>query len=103
MLLGYNTNGLAHHHPRDAVELLTHIGYRSVAITLDHGLVNPYSAAFTRQLVEMRGLLEKHGMRSVVETGARFLLNPHVKHEPTLICADPEGRAKRVWFLERAV
>jgi len=103
MLLGYNTNGLSHHHPRDAVELLACIGYRSVAITLDHGLVNPFSAAFARQLAEMRSLLEKHGMRSVVETGARFLLNPHVKHEPTLVSADPQGREQRIWFLERAV
>jgi len=51
MLLGYNTNGLAHHRPRDAVELLAKIGYRSVAITLDHGLVNPYAEAFDRQRV----------------------------------------------------
>jgi len=103
MLLGYNTNGLAHHHPRDAVELLARIGYRSVAITLDHGLVNPFSAAFPRQLAEMHSLLDQHGMRSVVETGARFLLNPHIKHEPTLISADPEAREQRIWFLERAV
>ena len=36
MLLGYNTNGLAHHDLFDAVELLADIGYRSVAITIDH-------------------------------------------------------------------
>ena len=37
MLLGYNTNGLAHHALLDAVELLAGIGYRSVAVTIDHG------------------------------------------------------------------
>ena len=30
MLLGYNTNGLAHHDPYQAVELLAELGYRSV-------------------------------------------------------------------------
>jgi L-ribulose-5-phosphate 3-epimerase len=31
-------------------------------------------------------------MRSVIETGARFLLDPLTKHEPTLISADPRLR-----------
>ncbi len=42
MLLGYNTNGWAHHDPLAAMELLAEIGYRSVAITLDHHWLNPY-------------------------------------------------------------
>ncbi len=37
MRLGYNTNGLAHHRLRDAITLLAHEGYQSVAITLDAG------------------------------------------------------------------
>ena len=41
MLLGYNTNGLAHHDLFDAVGLLAEIGYRSVAITIDHGALPP--------------------------------------------------------------
>ena len=36
MFLGYNTNGLAHHDLLDAIALLAEIGYRGVAITLDH-------------------------------------------------------------------
>ena len=43
MLLGYNTNGFAHHDPAAALELLAEIGYRSVALTLDHGLLNPFA------------------------------------------------------------
>ena len=42
MLLGYNTNGLAHHDLFDAVGELAQIGYRSVAITIDHTALPPY-------------------------------------------------------------
>jgi sugar phosphate isomerase/epimerase len=42
-------------------------------------------------------------MRSVIETGARFLLDPAVKHEPTLVSADPAGRARRLDFYKYAV
>ena len=45
MLLGYNTNGLAHHDLFDAVELLADIGYRSVAITIDHNAIPPVCTA----------------------------------------------------------
>ena len=36
MQFGYNTNGLANHSLESAICLLGEIGYRSVAITLDH-------------------------------------------------------------------
>jgi len=41
VLLGYNTNGFAHHDLFDAIALLAEIGYRSVAITIDHGALSP--------------------------------------------------------------
>ena len=41
MFLGYNTNGLAHHDLFDAVALLAEIGYRGVAITIDHNALPP--------------------------------------------------------------
>src|SRR5574340_740021 len=44
MLLGYNTNGMAHHDLLDAVTLLSELGYRSVAITIDHGALPPNEA-----------------------------------------------------------
>jgi sugar phosphate isomerase/epimerase len=103
MLLGYNTNGFAHHDPYEAVELLAEIGYRSVAITLDHGPLNPYDVDFYRNAKRMRQLLDRFGMRSVIETGARFLLDPRVKHEPTLVSEDPAGRRRRIEFLCRAI
>src|SRR5687767_9409336 len=103
MLLGYNTNGLAHHAPEDALRLLAEIGYRSVALTLAHGLLTPFAPNLARRVAEMQDLLEELGLRSVVETGARFLLDPRVKHEPTLVSADLGGRARRVDFLRRVV
>lgn len=103
MLLGYNTNGLAFHDPFDAVEVLAEIGYRSVALTLDHGPLNPFAHDFSTQLVKMRRLLDRLELRSVIETGARFLLDRNLKHEPTLVSRDAQARQRRVDFLCRAV
>ena len=103
MLLGYNTNGLAHHDPLQAIELLASIGYRSVAITIDHHVLNPYGNGLEPQLAAVRRLLKKHGLRSVIETGARYLLDPVIKHEPTLVSALPGARAQRVEFLKHAI
>jgi L-ribulose-5-phosphate 3-epimerase len=103
MHLGYNTNGMAHHELFDAVRLLAEIGYRSVAITIDHNALPPYASDLKEKVESLRRLLERLGMRSVIETGARFLLNPREKHEPTLISADPAGRARRVEFYRHAV
>lgn len=103
MDLGYNTNGLAHHDPFDAVELLAEIGYRGVALTLDHGPLNPFAPGFREALARLRRLLERLQMRSAIETGARFLLDPRRKHEPTLVSPDAAGRARRVDFYRRAI
>ncbi len=105
MLLGYNTNGLAHHRLADAVRLLAEEGYESVAITLDAAALDPYDdpAVLARQTAAIRGLLDSLGLARVVETGARFLLNPRLKHDPTLMDPDPARRAVRVDFLKRAI
>ena len=103
MLLGYNTNGLAHHELFDAVTLLAELGYRSVAITIDHTALPPYAAHGRQRIRRLRTLLDRLAMRSVIETGARFLLDPRAKHEPTLISTDRNGRARRVDFYKYAV
>ncbi|QEG35659.1 sugar phosphate isomerase/epimerase family protein [Bythopirellula goksoeyrii] len=103
MYLGYNTNGLAHHSLPAAIELLAEIGYRSVAITLDHAALNPYDPHFESELREISDLLVEHNLRSTIETGARFLLDPRHKHQPTLLCSKGEGRPLRVEFLRHAV
>jgi L-ribulose-5-phosphate 3-epimerase len=103
LLLGYNTNGLAHHDLAEAIGLLADIGYQGVAVTLDHAALNPYDDRTDVQLQLVQRLLEKYQLRSVIETGARFLLDPQVKHEPTLVSPDPAARARRVEFLCLAV
>lgn len=103
MLLAYNTNGLAHHNLIDAIELLAHIGYQGVAITLDHGTLNPYSDDIQNHVERVSDTLATHSMQCVVETGARFLLNPRVKHEPTLVSPEPAGRNQRTDFLIRSI
>lgn len=102
MFLGYNTNGLAHHDLFDAVELLADIGYRGVAIAIDHHALPPEEAVgkTSREIARLRQLLEKHDMRSVIETGARFLLDARVKHEPTLLSESPE---RRIAFYKHAI
>jgi sugar phosphate isomerase/epimerase len=103
MLLGYNTNGLAHHDLLDAITLLGEIGYQGVALTLDHGALNPFDEWTNSQLKSVAELLAAHNLACVIETGARFLLDPRTKHEPTLVSADLAKRARRVDFLCRAV
>jgi sugar phosphate isomerase/epimerase len=105
MRLGYNTNGLAHHRLADAIDLLAAEGYQSVALTLDAGLLDPYEerAILDRQIESVRLQLARHEMACVVETGARFLLNPRKKHDPTLLDSDPDRRAIRVDFLRRSI
>jgi len=101
--LGYNTNGLAHHDIVQAIELLAEIGYRSVAITLDQHVLNPFSSTLTAETERVLACLKRFEMRSVIETGARYLLDPRTKHEPTLLTASERRRSRRVDFLRAAV
>ena len=103
MRLGYNTNGLANHDPFDALTLLAEIGYQSVAMTLDHGPLNPLAADFHEHQERLREHLRRLQLRCVIETGARYLLNPRLKHEPTLVSSDHAQRLVRIDFLRRAV
>ena len=103
MLIGYNTNGFAFHRLEEALEIIAELGYRSAALTLDHHALNPFEPGFERACEATRRRLERLGLASVVETGARFLLDPRRKHEPTLVSPDAAGRARRLDFLQRAV
>ncbi|QDU88647.1 L-ribulose-5-phosphate 3-epimerase UlaE [Pirellulimonas nuda] len=103
MILGYNTNGLAHHDPVEGLRLLHGLGYGAVGLTLDHGLLNPLADDFPRQLDTWGALLDGLNLTPVIETGARFLLDPHEKHEPTLVSPTTQQRARRIDFLMRTI
>ena len=99
MKLGYNTNGFAFHRWQDAFAIIAELGYQSVAITVDHHCLNPFASDFNSQIEECRELLGRYELSCVIETGARFLLNPRKKHNPTLLSAAPEERQERIAFL----
>lgn len=99
----YNTNGAANHRLDDALALIAEAGYDGVALTLDIHHLDPLAEDWAREAERVRGRLTALGLGSVIETGARFLLDPRAKHEPTLVTADPQGRARRVAFLRRAI
>ena len=103
MKLGYNTNGMTGHRWDDALELMYEAGYRSAAITVDHFCLNPFSDDLPAELDRMRDMLNRYEMISCIETGARFLLDPRQKHEPTLVSAVPSQRSVRIDFLKRCV
>lgn len=103
MLPGHNTNGFPHHRLNDAVRILADLGFQSAAITLDHHALDPSGADLARQVGAMAALLDRLKLRCVIETGARFLLDPCRKHQPTLLDPDPAARAVRLRFLEDAV
>jgi sugar phosphate isomerase/epimerase len=101
MYLGYNTNGFAHHRLDDALAILADLGYKGVGLTVDHGVLSPLDPDWRREAERVRGLLERHQQHSVIETGARFLLDPRRKHQPTLLSPSADERKVRLDFLGR--
>ena len=96
----YVTNGLVGHRLEDALRLLADCGYGGVALTLDHVHFDPDAPLMGSRAASLRALLGELGLACVVETGARFALDPRRKHFPTLLS---EGRNRRVRMLTRAV
>ncbi|KQP62599.1 xylose isomerase [Methylobacterium sp. Leaf111] len=99
----YNTNGTAHHRLDDAIDLIAEAGYQGVALTLDIHHLDPFAETWVQEAQRVSSRLQRLGLGSVIETGARFLLDPKAKHEPTLVSGDASGRARRIGFLKRAV
>ncbi|HEX6021957.1 MAG TPA: sugar phosphate isomerase/epimerase family protein, partial [Solirubrobacter sp.] len=97
---GYVSNGLADHRIEYALELLAENGYSGIALTLDHIHFDPFAPRLRARAARLRGELEEAGLDCVVETGARFVLDPRRKHFPTLLSP---GRLRRVDLLCTAV
>lgn len=101
MIPAYGSNGLTDHRLDDALDLLADLGYGGVALTLDHGHLDPYAGDVRAQVARARTALARTRLAVVVETGARYLLDPRRKHHPTLVSDD--GRERRTDLLLRAV
>jgi sugar phosphate isomerase/epimerase len=102
--LGYGTNGFTDHPLDVALDVLEHEGYGAVALTLGFPHLDPFADGWGERVDTLRarlaGLNGGAGMRVVVETGTRFLLDPFRKHRPTLVDAEAEVRMR---FLLRAI
>lgn len=99
----YNTNGAANHRLDDALRLIADNGYDGVALTLDHHHFDPFETNFERRAENLNEKLQQLNLGLIVETGARFLLDPLQKHNPTLLSPLLEGRRKRIRFLKSAI
>ena len=99
----YNTNGAANHRLADAVAIIAEAGYDGIALTLDHHHLDPLEPGWEQRAELLARDLAARGLGCVIETGARYVLDPRVKHEPTLLSPSVEGRGRRVAFLQRAI
>jgi sugar phosphate isomerase/epimerase len=98
--LAYNSNGFPFHTLEDATRILADLGYQGIALTPDVHHLDPFNTS-ARDLDAYAALLERFRMGVVIETGARFILDPLRKHHPTLLSDD--GFEKRRDFLVRCV
>ena len=98
---GYGTNGFGSHRLEDALTVIAGLGYDGVALTLDHPHLDPFDAGLAARTAKVGRQLDEFGLAVVIETGARYVLDPWRKHEPTLVSAG--DRAPRVELLRRAV
>jgi L-ribulose-5-phosphate 3-epimerase len=97
---GYGTNGFANHRLDDALAVIADLGYVGVALTLDHHHLDPFGPDLGRRVDAVGARLDQLGLGVVIETGARYLLDPWRKHAPTFLDDDP---GPRLDFLRRAV
>ncbi|HKB02501.1 MAG TPA: sugar phosphate isomerase/epimerase family protein [Gemmataceae bacterium] len=103
MLLGYNTNGFAHHRLEDTVEILAELGYRALGLTADFHTIDPLADRWPERARKLDRRLRKAGLRVVIETGARFIVNPRRKHQPTVLDPDRHKALDRLDFLQACI
>ncbi len=98
---GYGTNGFGGHRLDDALGVIADLGYDGVALTLDHPHLDPFAPDLAARTDDVRRRLAACGLAVVIETGARYVMDPWRKHEPTLV--SDVGRERRVDYLHHAI
>jgi sugar phosphate isomerase/epimerase len=100
LAFGYGTNGFSDHPLLDALDVLQEYGYEAVALTIGHPHLDVFANGWRERTEALADELQRRGLRVLVETGARYVLDRFVKHRPTLVDREAEARMK---FLFRAV
>ncbi len=100
--LAYNTNGFAHHRLDDAIDLVADLGYDGLALTPDVQHLDPFRATAAEVSAVAAHLRRRH-LDVCIQTGARFVLDPRRKHQPTLLDPDPSQRKRRLDMLVRCM
>lgn len=99
--LSYGSNGFTDHSLPDALAIIADLGYEGVAITLDHQHLDPFASDLNGRIDVIARLLERYGLSTAIETGARYLLDPWHKHEPTMVSTN--GQERRIKLIHRAI
>jgi len=99
--LSYGTNGFTDHRLPEALAIMAELGYEGVALTLDHQHLDPFAPDLAARVAQTATLLERYGLAVAVETGARYVLDPWRKHEPTFV--SEEGAEQRAQLIRVAV